>query len=87
MGQDWLLDVKPLHEPMLTYYGSKQTSVKFESKCTNLENPVENVVCKIAAMFSRPQWFNYFLNVFCYVIRELRLGIYRSSFHGFVIHG
>ena len=51
----------PLSETMLDYYGLdtwEHISVKLYSKCNSFHtgNEFESVVCKMAAILSRPQW-------------------------------
>ena len=53
-----LFDAKPLSQPLLGYYqldSKEQTSVEFCHKANFLiqENTFENVVCEMAAIFSR----------------------------------
>ena len=56
------LDANPIPEPMLTQCQLgpyKQTYAKIESEYRHLyENAVENNICKMAAILSRPQYAN-----------------------------
>ena len=78
-----MVEVGTRHSHQILLDPSEQTSVKSESKYTNFHSPnkVQNVVCKLAAIWSRPQCVNLADEIRCVFMDILRnmIGLISSS--------